>query len=184
MAEQETVSLHDQRKLSTGIDDSDRSEIATHLAGVLADSYNLYLKTQYYHWNVTGPSFHSLHLMFEAQYTELALGVDLVAERIRALGAFAPGTYREFTQYGEIKEDAQLPANANQMIENLLTDHQTISRRCREVMEAAEDASDGVTADLMNARLDFHEKTGWMLRSTMENGAQANVTLQPKKKAS
>ena len=171
----ETIYLHDKKPINTGLEQAARNELSEKLAGVLADNYNLYLKTQYYHWNVTGPHFHSLHEMFEEQYQNFAEANDELAERIRALGAFAPGTFREFQEYGEIEEDKSLPKSWEEMVNNLIRDNETLACRCRELMEKAEESKDGVTHDLMIERLAFHEKTAWMLRSTVSDGANTSA---------
>ena len=154
-------------QIDIGIPANERKQIADGLARLLADSYTLYLKTHNFHWNVTGPMFQTLHLMFETQYTELALAVDLIAERIRALGLPAPGTYAEFAKLSAIKEDAGVP-KAQDMIRRLVDGHQTVARTAREVFGAAEKASDQPTCDLLTQRLQVHEKTAWMLRSLLE----------------
>jgi starvation-inducible DNA-binding protein len=154
-------------KIDIGIDANKREEIAAGLSRVLADSYTLYLKTHNFHWNVTGPMFQTLHLMFETQYNDLALAVDLVAERIRALGLPAPGTYRKFSELSAIKEDEGVP-KAQDMISLLVHGHETVARTAREVFKAAENASDQPTCDLLTQRMQVHEKTAWMLRSLLE----------------
>jgi starvation-inducible DNA-binding protein len=154
-------------KIDIGIDASKREEIATGLSRVLADTYTLYLKTHNFHWNVTGPMFQTLHLMFETQYNELALAVDLIAERIRALGLPAPGSYRKFSELSAIKEDDGVP-KAEDMIRRLVEGHETVARTAREVFRAAEGASDQPTCDLLTQRMQVHEKTAWMLRSLLE----------------
>ena len=154
-------------KIDIGIDASKREQIAAGLSRVLADSYTLYLKTHNFHWNVTGPMFQTLHLMFETHYNELALAVDLIAERIRALGLPAPGTYRQFIALASIKEDEGVP-QAQEMIRLLVQGHETVARTAREVFQAAEAASDQPTCDLLTQRLQVHEKTAWMLRSLLE----------------
>lgn len=133
----------------------------------LADSYTLYLKTHHYHWNVTGPMFQTLHLMFETRYTELALAVDRVAKRIRALGVHAPGTYKQFAARSDIEEDDGVP-KATAMIERLVGAHETVARTAREVFRDAEQADDRPTCDLSTQRMQVHEKTAWMLRSLLE----------------
>ncbi len=153
-------------KIDIGIAEKDRTEIAEGLARLLADTYTLYLKTHYYHWNVTGPMFETLHLMFERQYTELALAVDLIAERIRALGVAAPGTYAEFARLSSIKDDPA-PPDAKTMLRNILASHESVIRTARSVFPAAQKASDEPTADLLTQRLQLHEKTAWMLRSLL-----------------
>jgi starvation-inducible DNA-binding protein len=156
-----------QMKIDIGIDDKKREEIANGLSRVLADTYTLYLKTHNFHWNVTGPMFQTLHLMFETHYNELALAVDLVAERIRALGLAAPGTYRQFSQLSAIKEEEGIP-KAQDMIRLLVQGHETVARTAREIFKAAEEASDQPTCDLLTQRMQVHEKTAWMLRSLLE----------------
>jgi len=151
-----------------GIKEQDRKNIAQGLSHLLADTYTLYLKTHYFHWNVTGPMFNTLHLMFETQYTELALAVDLVAERIRSLDVYAPGTYRDFAKLTSIKETESVP-KAQEMIKELVAGHEAVCRTARSVFPAAEAASDEATADLLTQRLQLHEKTAWMLRSLLEN---------------
>jgi starvation-inducible DNA-binding protein len=146
---------------------ADNKGVVDALSRLLADSYTLYLKTHNYHWNVTGPMFNTLHTLFETQYTELALAVDEIAERIRAVGARAPGSYREFSQLSSIKEDAATP-EARQMIENLVADEKTVVASARKLVEVAESAGDQASADLGVRRIDLHEKTAWMLRSHLE----------------
>ena len=153
--------------INIGISESDRIELAAGLSKLLADTYTLYLKTHNYHWNVTGPMFQTLHLMFETQYNELALAVDLIAERIRALGVHAPGTYREYAKLTQIVEDEKVPA-AQDMIRNLVVAQETVIRTARSVYPLAEKAGDESTADLLTQRLNTHEKTAWMLRSMIE----------------
>jgi starvation-inducible DNA-binding protein len=150
-----------------GIEPQKRKEIADGLSRVLADTYTLYLKTHNFHWNVTGPMFQTLHLMFEAHYNELALAVDLVAERIRALGFPAPGTYSQFSALSSIKEQDGVP-KAQEMIELLVSGHETVARTARAVFKSAEGASDQPTCDLLTQRMQVHEKTAWMLRSLLE----------------
>lgn len=153
--------------MDIGINNENRQEIAQGLSKLLADTYTLYLKTHYFHWNVTGPMFNTLHLMFETQYTELALAVDLVAERIRSLGVHAPGTYAQFSKLTSIEETVDVP-KANDMIRELVAGHEAVCRTARSVFPAAEKASDEATADLLTQRLQLHEKTAWMLRSLLE----------------
>lgn len=153
--------------MDIGIKEQDRKKIAEGLSHLLADTYTLYLKTHYFHWNVTGPMFNTLHLMFEGQYTELALAVDLVAERIRSLDVYAPGTYRDFVKLSSIKESESVP-NAQDMIKELVAGHEAVCRTARSVFPAAEAASDEATSDLLTQRLQLHEKTAWMLRSLLE----------------
>jgi starvation-inducible DNA-binding protein len=152
--------------INIGIEESDRREIAEGLSRLLADTYTLYLKTHNYHWNVTGPMFQTLHLMFEGQYGELALAVDLIAERIRALGFPAPGTYAEFGRLSSIKEEEGVPA-AEAMIRKLVEGQESVVRTARSIFPAVERASDEPTADLLTQRMQIHEKTAWMLRSLL-----------------
>lgn len=153
--------------IDIGIAENDRLEIAAGLSRFLADSYTLYLKTHYYHWNVTGPMFNTLHLMFETQYTELSLAVDLIAERIRALGVYAPGTYKEFAKLTVIPEDTSVP-KAQDMIKNLVAGQEAVVRTARSLFTLIEKASDEASADLLTQRIQLHEKTAWMLRSLLE----------------
>lgn len=153
--------------IDIGINEKDRAKIAGGLSKLLADSYTLYLKTHNYHWNVTGPMFNTLHLMFETQYTELATAVDLIAERIRALGHVAPGSYKAYAKLTKIAEDDDVPA-ATQMIKNLVKGHEQVAKTARELFPVADKASDEPTADLITQRLQVHEKTAWMLRSLLE----------------
>lgn len=150
-----------------GIDAKAREEVAAGLSRLLADTYTLYLKTHNYHWNVTGPMFQTLHLMFETQYTELALAVDLIAERIRALGVRAPGSYAEFGKLTTITEESATPA-AQDMIKKLVAGQESVVRTARSIFPVAEAAHDEATVDLLTQRLQLHEKTAWMLRSLLE----------------
>jgi starvation-inducible DNA-binding protein len=154
-------------KVDIGIDAGQRETIAMGMSRVLADSYTLYLKTHNFHWNVVGPMFQTLHLMFEQQYNELALAVDAIAERIRALGFPAPGTYRQLMSLSSIKEEDGVP-KAEVMIRKLAEGHETVARTSREVFRLADAASDQPTCDLLTQRLQVHEKTAWMLRSLLE----------------
>jgi starvation-inducible DNA-binding protein len=149
-----------------GIAAADRKDISGGLSRVLADTYTLYLKTHNYHWNVTGPQFNDLHAMFMTQYTELWGAVDLIAERIRSLGHYAPGSYKAFAELSSIKEEEGVPP-ATRMLENLLAGHETVARTCRDAFPAAEKAHDQPTMDLLTQRLQVHEKTAWMLRSIL-----------------
>jgi starvation-inducible DNA-binding protein len=158
--------------IDIGIEEPARREIAGGLSRLLADTYTLYLKTHNFHWNVTGPMFQTLHLMFEGQYNELALAVDQIAERIRALGFPAPGSYEEFGRLTSIKEAAGTPA-AEAMIRQLVEGQETVARTAREVIKVAESAHDAPTADLLTQRLQVHEKTAWMLRSLLATEAAA-----------
>lgn len=150
-----------------GIEDSKRQQIAEGLSRLLADTYTLYLKTHNFHWNVTGPMFQTLHLMFETQYTELALAVDLIAERIRALGYPAPGTYSEYVKLSSIPETPGVP-KAKDMIKLLVEGQEAVVRTARSLFPIVEEASDEPTADLLTQRMQIHEKTAWMLRSLLE----------------
>lgn len=152
--------------IDIGIEEKDRQEIAQGLSKLLADTYTLYLKTHNFHWNVTGPMFQTLHLMFEQQYTELALAVDLIAERIRALGFPAPGTYKEFSSLSSITEEEGVPS-AEDMIRRLVEGQEAVVRTARSIFPAVERASDEPTADLLTQRMQVHEKTAWMLRSLL-----------------
>ncbi|MCT7950838.1 DNA starvation/stationary phase protection protein [Ancylothrix sp. C2] len=154
-------------KIDIGIEEKTRGEIAEGLSRLLADTYSLYLKTHNFHWNVTGPMFQTLHLMFETQYNELALAVDLIAERIRALGFPAPGTYSEFSRLSSIEETAGVP-KAKEMIRLLVDGHETVARTARSLFSTVDKASDEPSADLLTQRLQVHEKTAWMLRSLLE----------------
>jgi starvation-inducible DNA-binding protein len=153
--------------IDIGINESDRRAIADGLARLLADTYTLYLKTHNYHWNVTGPMFNTLHLMFETQYNELALAVDQIAERIRALGHPAPGSYRAFSRLSSIQEEEGVPA-AEEMIRQLVIGQETVVRTAREVFPTVDRANDEPTADLLTQRMQIHEKNAWMLRSMLE----------------
>jgi starvation-inducible DNA-binding protein len=141
--------------------------VAEALSALLASSYTLYLKTHNYHWNVTGPMFTTLHTLFETQYTELAIAVDQIAERIRAVGAFAPGSYSAFTRLSSVKEENGRP-EAKEMIRILVSDQEVVAESARRVFVAAEAARDQASADLATKRLDVHEKNAWMLRSHLE----------------
>ena len=153
--------------VNIGIGEKEREEIAQGLCRLLADTYTLYLRTHYFHWNVTGPQFRTLHLMFEEQYNELWTAVDMVAERIRTLGYPAPGTYSEFAKLTSIEEVVGVPA-ATDMIKLLVEGHEAVCRTAREVLEIADDADDAPTEDLLTQRLQTHEKYAWMLRSLLE----------------
>jgi starvation-inducible DNA-binding protein len=146
---------------------SDRQIVVEALEGLLADSYTLYLKTHSYHWNVTGPMFTTLHTLFETQYTELALAVDEIAERIRALGAPAPGSYSQFMERAKVVEDTSVPA-ATDMIQNLVADHEAVAAAARRVARAGDEVHDDASADLGVRRIELHEKSAWMLRSHLE----------------
>jgi starvation-inducible DNA-binding protein len=153
--------------IDIGIATPDRKAIADGLARLLADSYTLYVKTHNFHWNVTGPMFSTLHLMFEGQYNELALAVDLVAERIRALGHPAPGSYQQFASLSSIREETGVP-RAEDMVRQLVEGQEAVARTARDVFPRAEHAGDQATMDLLTQRLQAHEKNAWMLRSLLE----------------
>jgi starvation-inducible DNA-binding protein len=154
-------------QIDIGIDEQDRRRLAEELSKLLADSYTLYLKTHNFHWNVTGPMFQTLHTMFELQYTELAMAVDAVAERIRSLGHPAPGSYSAFSRLSTLRETDGVP-KATKMIELLVEGHETVVKTARKVLSVADAAGDDATADLATQRLQVHEKTAWMLRSLLE----------------
>lgn len=154
------------QNINIGIDQDDRQKIAGGLTRLLADTYTLYLKTHSYHWNVTGPRFRDLHLLFEEQYTELATAVDEIAERIRTLGYPAPGTFREYLELTTIEEIPGAPA-AEQMLEDLVTAQEIVVRTCREILPAAQEANDESTVGLVADRMSTHEKAAWMLRSLL-----------------
>jgi starvation-inducible DNA-binding protein len=153
-------------EINIGIDSNDRQKIAAGLTRLLADTYTLYLKTHSYHWNVTGPRFRDLHLLFEEQYTELAMAVDAIAERIRTLGYPAPGTFREFLDLTTIEEVPGAPA-AEDMLRDLVTAQEIVVRTCRETLPAAQQAGDESTVGLVADRMAIHEKAAWMLRSLL-----------------
>lgn len=154
-------------QIDIGINEKDRKDIAMQLSRVLADTYTLYLQTHNFHWNVTGPMFQTLHLMFETQYNELALAVDNIAERVRALGHLAPGTYAEFAELSSIKE-TRGDISSDKMIETLVRGQEAVVKTCRSMFELVDRAHDEPTADLLTQRMQLHEKTAWMLRSLLE----------------
>ena len=153
--------------MDTGISQEDRSAIAAGLSRLLADNYTLYLKTHNFHWNVTGPMFNTLHLMFETQYNELWLANDQIAERIRSLGYPAPGTYEEYVKLASIKETPGQP-KAAEMVRLLVEGNEAVVRTARSVFPAVDEAGDEPTADLLTQRMQIHEKNAWMLRSLLE----------------
>jgi starvation-inducible DNA-binding protein len=153
--------------INLGIDEATRKEIAAGLSRLLADTYTLYLQTHNFHWNVTGPMFSTLHLMFETQYTELALAVDLIAERIRSLGVPAPGTYSEYGKLSSITETVGVP-KAEEMIKLLVEGQEAVVRTARSIFPMVDEAHDEPTADLLTQRMQLHEKNAWMLRSLLE----------------
>jgi len=154
------------KNIEIGIGEKERKEIAANLSKLLADTYTLYLQTHNFHWNVEGPMFQTLHLMFEQQYNELWLATDLIAERIRALGSPAPATYAEFVKLSSIKEVQGVPA-AQKMIEILLEGQEAVIRTARSIFPVIDEVHDEVTADLLTQRMQIHEKTAWMLRSLL-----------------
>ncbi len=155
-------------RIDIGISAADRARIAQGLSGLLADSYTLYLMTHNFHWNVTGPQFNSLHLMFMGQYTEQWNALDVIAERIRALGHPTPGTYKEFVKLASIKEVEGVP-KATDMVRHLVAAQEATARTARKLFPLVEKAKDQPTADLLTQRIEVHEKTAWMLRSLLED---------------
>jgi starvation-inducible DNA-binding protein len=155
--------------INIGIERQDRAAIAEGLSRVLADTYTLYLTTHNFHWNVTGPHFNSLHAMFMGQYTELWGATDVIAERIRALGHYAPGSYAEFSKIATVPDVPQSPPKAMEMVRILVKGHETVSRIAREFIPVAEEAGDDPTADMLTARCTVHDQTAWMLRSLLED---------------
>lgn len=155
--------------IQIGINNQDRKAIALGLSHLLADTYTLYLKTHNFHWNVTGPMFNTLHTMFMTQYTELWNAVDPIAERIRALGHTAPGSYGQFSELTSLNDAPKIPPKALDMVKELVIGHETVARTARQIFKLANKADDQPTADLLTQRLDIHEKTAWMLRSLLEN---------------
>jgi starvation-inducible DNA-binding protein len=153
--------------IDIGISQDAREKIADGLKVLLADSYTLYLQTHNFHWNVTGPQFRELHLMFEEQYTELSTAVDLIAERIRALGIYAPGTYKAFAKLSNIEPVEKVPS-ADDMLVTLTKNHEQVVRTCREVLQVAQGSQDESTASLVSDRMQLHEKTAWMLRAMQQ----------------
>jgi starvation-inducible DNA-binding protein len=154
--------------IDIGISEKDRAGIAAGLSRLLADTYTLYLTTHNFHWNVTGPQFNSLHAMFMTQYTELWNAVDPIAERIRALGFPAPGSYAEFAKLSGLPDAPATPPKANKMVEILARGHESVARTAREVFAVVSRADDQPSADLLTQRMDIHEKTAWMLRALLE----------------
>jgi len=154
--------------INIGIDRADREAIAEGLSRVLADTYTLYLTTHNFHWNVTGPHFNSLHSMFMTQYTELWTATDVIAERIRALGHYAPGSYAEFSKIATVPDVPLTPPKALEMVRILVKGHETVARIAREFIPVAEEANDAPTADMLTARCTVHDQTAWMLRSLLE----------------
>jgi len=153
--------------IDIGISDKDRAMVAAELSKMLADSYTLYLMTHNFHWNVTGPLFNTLHNMFMTQYTEEWEALDSIAERIRALGHFAPGTYAEYAKLSSIAETTSVPS-AEEMIQLLVKGNESVARTARAALKQADSVDDQPTADLLTQRLDIHEKNAWMLRSLLQ----------------
>ncbi len=156
----------EEPKIDIGISERKRKEIANRLAALLADNYTLYLKTHAFHWNITGPMFNSLHVMFETQYNELWLANDEIAERMRALGVFAPGSGAQFAKLSSIKEESGVPG-WEEMVRQLVDGHESAARTAREAFRTADEADDQPSADLATQRMQAHEKTAWMLRSLL-----------------
>ncbi|NEP17362.1 MAG: DNA starvation/stationary phase protection protein [Leptolyngbya sp. SIO4C1] len=154
-------------QIDIGISEQQRKAIADGLSRLLADTYTLYLKTHNFHWNVTGPMFQTLHLMFEEQYNELSVAVDDIAERIRALGFPAPGTYSDYAELSSIQETKGVPT-AEEMIKLLVEGQEAVVRTARSIFSAVDEANDEPTADLLTQRMQVHEKTAWMLRSLLQ----------------
>ena len=152
--------------INIGVEKEQRENIAEGLSRLLADSYILYLKTHNFHWNVTGPMFSTLHLLFETHYTELALAVDQIAERIRALGVNAPGSFKQFAELTSIEEETGTPS-AEDMIKQLLVGQETVVRTARSIFPLVDEANDEASADLLTQRMQVHEKNAWMLRSLL-----------------
>jgi starvation-inducible DNA-binding protein len=157
-------------EINIGITEKNRKAVCKELNKLLADSYLLYLKTQNYHWNVTGQMFQSLHMLFETQYTEQSKAIDIIAERIRALGEFAPGSFAAFSKLSSIKEESAIP-NAQEMIHNLVHANETVVTTARGIIALADECEDEVTTDLMIERMQVHEKNAWMLRSLIAHHA-------------
>ncbi len=152
-------------RIDIGLDENVRKSVAEALNATLADTYSLYMKTHAYHWNVTGPQFHTLHVMFEEQYREMWAALDEIAERVRALGEFAPTSGKQFAELSAIDNADTSPPAATAMVERLLVDHETLIKRARNGLAIAEEAGDAASADLLTVRIQLHEKTAWMLRS-------------------
>jgi len=155
------------KPMDTGISAKDRAAIAKGLSRLLADTYVLYLKTHSFHWNVEGPMFQTLHLMFMGQYTETWNAIDPIAERIRSLGHYAPGSYKQYVKLASVKESDGVP-KAEKMIAELIEGQETVARTARSVLPLADSANDQPTLDLLTQRLDIHEKNAWMLRSLLK----------------
>lgn len=166
--------------INIGISTKDRESLSKGLSRILAESFILYMKTHNYHWNVKGPMFQTLHVLFETQYTELWGALDQIAERIRALGFAAPGTLKEFLKLGSMNEIEGVPS-AEDMIRDVLVGSELVSRLCRDLLKVADKASDDPTADLLTERIDIHEKNAWMLRSLLDTGVSPVPVTAAKK---
>jgi starvation-inducible DNA-binding protein len=164
------VEAQSDNEINIGISEKDRKLVCKGLNRLLADSYLLYLKTQNYHWNVTGKMFQSLHTLFETQYQEQAMAIDVIAERIRALGEYAPGSFAAFSKVSSIKEETTIPT-AEQMIHSLVQGNEAVVTTAREIVALADGCEDDVTTDLMIERMQVHEKNAWMLRSLITHNA-------------
>jgi len=162
-----TLQMTDDQSLDIGVESNNRAEVAKKLSGFLASTYTLYMKTLYYHWNVTGSQFTSLHELFEKQYEDLHNAGDEIAERIRSLGHFTPGTFRDYIKMSAIEEDKSLPESAEDMVQALLSDNETCSREARKVLKMAERVEDEVTVDMMVERMSIHDEASWILRATL-----------------
>ena len=158
---------HYKLNMNIGISDSDRKDIAGGLSNILADSYSLMIMLHNYHWNIKGKNFRQIHLLTEEQYEEMFEAVDVIAERIRSLGHLAPGSLKEFSELSDLKEPDST-ATENEMLADLLSAHEHISKHSRKVIQLADDVNDEATADLLTGRIDTHEKSAWMLRSMLE----------------
>lgn len=169
-------------EIDIGIKEADRKKVADQLQILFADTYNLYYKTHAYHWNVTGPRFQPLHDIFETQYNELWTATDEIAERIRSLGFYAPAGYHEISSRTTIEEEQGVPS-ADDMIANLVKGHEAVSRTAKKVLQAAEQAGDTATDDLVSPRVTYHEKTAWMLRAMLEDEGGKRAPARPAKKA-
>jgi len=154
--------------IDIGLDENARKSVAEALNATLADTYAVYMKTHAYHWNVTGPQFHTLHVMFEEHYREMWAALDEIAERVRALGVFAPTSGKQFSDLTVIESADTSPPAATTMVERLLSDHETLIKRAREGLSTAEEAGDAASADLLTVRIQTHEKTAWMLRAMVQ----------------
>lgn len=168
--------------IDIGISDKDRARIAESLSKMLADSYILYLKTHNFHWNVTGPMFNTLHVMFMQQYTELWNALDLIAERIRALGHPAPGSYKRYVELSSIDEEEGVPS-AHDMIRQLVAGQEAVTRTARAAFKVADAADDQPTADLLTQRMEVHEKNAWMLRVLLEDGGAVAAKAPAKRRS-